>query len=92
MEIPNWLPEIIISIFIIFATFVGGYAVLRKRVKDLENTKNKKLDKDEHEKLCTIATLEMKEHVSDAMTETLDDFESKVFKPAIDRIIKAVEG
>ena len=83
---------------ILFASIVGSYAVLRKRVTDLEKNDNKmngkidnKLDKDKHTDLCQIASLEMKNHVSDSINKTFDDFREKVFLPQIQNLMKAIK-
>lgn len=88
----NWTLSFILTIFILFASIVGGYAVLRKRVKDLENDTEEKLDEKDHEKLCKIATLEMKKHVSDSMKNTMDNFDTKTFQPAMTQLLKAING
>lgn len=90
----NWIPFISVSvpIMVLFISFVGGYAVLRKRVNDLEEEGNEKLDKDKHDDLCQIATLEMKKHVSDSMSETMKEFDAEKFQPALKSILKAIDG
>ncbi len=90
----DWTPLIsfVITIIILFASFIGGYAVLRKKVQDLEKSNDEKLDKDKHDDLCKITGLEMKKHVSDTMKDTLDNFETKVFKPAMKQLLDAING
>lgn len=66
---------------------IGGYAVLRKRVKDLEKNGEGTLSKDKHEDLCEIARLEMKGHVTGTMT----NFDSDVFKPAMKELMKELK-
>lgn len=46
----------------------------------------------EHAAACKIATLEMKEHVSVTMKETLEEFDRRKFQPAFERILKAING
>ncbi len=90
----DWMPLIsfVVTIVILLASFIGGYAVLRKKVQDLEKSNDEKLDENDHEKLCKIASLEMKGHVSDAMKETFDGFKREVFKPAMKELLKAING
>jgi len=77
---------VLISVGVIAVSGIGGYAVLKKRVDDLEEEDNLPVDK--HADLCTIAKLEMKQH----LTDTLVDFTTKTFQPAIDRIINEVKN
>ena len=94
MEDQHWLSIIsfMLTTFVLFVTFIGGYAVLRKRVKDLEKDSDETLTKEKHDSLCKIATLEMKNHVSDAMKETMDGFNKETFNPAIKQLLKAING
>ena len=88
----EWTPSVLLTIFVLAASIIGGYAVLRKRVKDLEKDNEKKLDEEDHDKLCKIAGLEMKNHVSDVMKNTFDDFRKEVFLPEMDKLFKAING
>ena len=94
MSLSGWFPIIsfILTVVVLLVSFIGGYAVLRKRVKDLEDDNDKKMDEDDHQKLCKISTLEMKQHVSDTMKNTLDEFKDEVFNPAMTQILKAING
>ena len=66
---------------------VGGYAVLRKRVKDLEKNEKDMLTEDKHDDLCEIARFKMKDHV----TKTMTDFNSQTFKPAMKELLKEIK-
>ena len=79
-------PGTLISLGVILVGGVSGYAVLKKRVNDLEEVDNLTVDK--HDDLCTIAGLEMKQH----LTDTIIEFESKTFKPAIQEIIQEIRN
>lgn len=79
-------PGTMVSLGIIFAGGVGGYAVLNKRVDDLEEENN--LTEDKHTDLCKIVKLEMKQ----CLTDTLANFNTETFQPAIDRIIDEVKN
>lgn len=83
---------LMLTLFLLLISFIGGYAVLRKRVKDLEDHDDEKMDVEDHEKICKIASLEMKNHVSESMKQTLDDWKVDVFQPAIEQILKAING
>lgn len=67
---------------------VGGYAVLKKRVGDLEENEEGTLSEDKHDDLCKIAKFEMKDHV----TETMTNFDSSVFKPAMTELLKEIKN
>lgn len=84
--------SILLSIAILMAGFIGGYAVLRKRVKDLEDDSGEQLSEEKHKSLCKIATLEMKTHVSKSMKDTMDEFDMKVFQPSLTKLLKAING
>lgn len=92
MQIPNEWIAVILTILILAIGFIGGYAVLRKRVADLEEHENENLTEEKHESLCKIATLEMKKHVSDTMKDTIDEFTKETFKPALHQLLKAING
>lgn len=86
------MESVVLTLIILAIGFIGGYAVLRKKVQDLEKSNVKKLDKDKHDDLCKIAGLEMKKHVSDTMKDTIDGFKNEVFKPAMKELLKAING
>ena len=94
MQDHDWLPLIsfVVTILVLLTTFVGGYAVLRKRVKDLEDDTSKDLTEDKHESLCKIATLEMKNHVSKSMKDTINEFDEKIFQPSLTKLLNAING
>ena len=94
MEDQSWIHilSFMATIFILLISFIGGYAVLRKRVKDLEDDSSEKLSESDHGKLCKITTLEMKNHVSDTMKDTIDGFKTDVFQPAMQQLLKAING
>lgn len=101
MNNPNWLPIIsfVFTVVILLVSFFGGYAVLRKRVKDLEDDNqdqnesiDKKMSESDHIKICKISTLEMKKHVSDELKNTFDDFKKETFRPAMTQLLKAING
>ena len=79
-------PGTLISLGVILVGGISGYAVLKKRVDDLEEEDSLSVDK--HTDLCTIARLEMKQH----LTDTIIEFDTKTFQPAIDRIINEVKN
>lgn len=77
----NYLPWMVVA-----GSFIGGYAVLQKRVKDLEDAKPLSIEK--HKDLCQISKLEMKKHVTDTFVE----FDSEKFQPAIKEILKEIKN
>ncbi len=86
------MESVVLTIIVLAIGFIGGYAVLRKKVQDLEINTKKKLDSEKHEDLCKIAGLEMKKHISDTMKDTLDDFKVNDFKPAMKQLLAAING
>ena len=84
--------SLILTLLVLIIGFLGGYAVLRKRVKDLEEHDTEKMDVEDHTKICRIANLEMKEYISVTMKDTLNEFKEDVFEPAIEQVIKAING
>ena len=84
--------SLLLALFVLITGYVGGYAVLRKRVLDLEKAEDEALTKEKHESLCKIASLEMKKHVSDSMKDTMDEFDTKIFQPSLVKLLKAING
>lgn len=78
--------DTVIALILLLASGAGGYAVLNKRVSDLEKPDN--ITDKEHKKLCQIATLEMKQHI----TTTMANFDSTVFQPAIQAILGEIKS